>query len=191
MAVGRDRLAALDEVADHGNSAGLVAQVFGRAPAGENQPVIRRGIDVVEPEVGLDSISRLLGVGIEAGFEVVHDREEDTLLGRDDVDLPPLLFEPELGVIDLLSLARVARQQQYLEHGLPALAFTLDIRGSPSPHRLPGPLPQVATDGHVFHGKHSRIAAVGASSRLTDPLDRGPVTMTSHKGRQSGHGPVV
>src|SRR5262249_36599870 len=58
----------------------------------------------------------LLGVGVEAGLEIVDDGEEGPLLRGGDVHLPPFLLEPELGVVDFLSLSGIARDHQDLGH---------------------------------------------------------------------------
>ena len=78
VAVRRDRLARLDEVADDRDGLSAVPQVLGRPAAGQDEPVVGRRVDLVESEVGLDAIAGLLGVGVEAGLEVVDDREEGT-----------------------------------------------------------------------------------------------------------------
>src|SRR5207302_8749657 len=88
----------------------------------------------------LDAVAGLLGVRVEAGLEVMDDREEGPLLGGGDVDLPTLLFQAVLGVVDLLRLARVPGEQQDLEHGGdPWLARRLGRRSAAGSVQANGP----------------------------------------------------
>ena len=95
---------------------GRFLKYSGARPPGNTSPWYSSGDDFVEPQVGLHAIARLLGVGVEARLEVVDDRVEDLFLRGRDVNLPTLLFETELGIVDFLSFPGIARQQQNLHH---------------------------------------------------------------------------
>ena len=155
VAVGRDRLARLDEVADDRDGLRLVPQVLGRPAAGQDEAVVGRRVDLVEPEVGLDAVAGLLGVGVEAGLEVVDDREEGPLRRGDDVDLPALFLEAVLGVVDLLRLARVAGQEQDLASWRDVLA-ACPSRGQP--RRQANSRDAALQGAAAFHVKHRRSA---------------------------------
>ena len=79
MAVGGDRLAGFEEVANQGDRRWAVAQVFRCPSSRQNQTLILLGLDFVQPKIGLDAIAGFFGVRIEPGLEVVDDREKSAL----------------------------------------------------------------------------------------------------------------
>src|SRR5271157_1753766 len=117
MAVGRDRLSGLQEVANYGNRRRAVSQVFRCSSTWEHDSVILIGLHLVQPEIGFHAIAGFLGVSVEARLKVVYHRKESPLLGSRDPNFPALFFEAVLGVIDLLCLASITGQQEDLEHG--------------------------------------------------------------------------
>src|SRR5271157_3436337 len=134
MAVGRDRLSGLQEVANYGNRRRAVSQVFRCSSTWEHETVILIGLHLVQPKIGFHAIAGFLGVSIEARLEVVYHRKESPLLGSRDPNFPALFFEAVLGVIDLLCLPSITGEQKDLEHGE-------SLRRRPSPRKCVFPLP--------------------------------------------------
>ena len=76
VAIGADRLAGLDEVTGDGDGLRFVPEIFRSPAAREYQAVVARRVDLIDPEVCLDSIAGLLRVGVETWLEIVDDREK-------------------------------------------------------------------------------------------------------------------
>ena len=55
---------------------GVVAEVLGGAAARDDESGVLAGVDLGEGQVGGPGVAGLLGVGVEAGFEVMDDEAE-------------------------------------------------------------------------------------------------------------------
>lgn len=82
MAKLRDGLLFVEEMPNDPAEVFMVANVFGRSPARDYQSYVVRRIHVFKSQVGIPGIARLLGIGVEAGLEIVDNEAELFLCWR-------------------------------------------------------------------------------------------------------------
>ncbi|MDQ0761248.1 hypothetical protein QF027_003883 [Streptomyces canus] len=75
-----DRLVSVEEGLEDLAELGVVAQVLRGAAAGDDEGGVPTGVELGEGQMGGPGAAGLLGVGVEAGFEVV-DEEAELLAG--------------------------------------------------------------------------------------------------------------
>ena len=183
MAIGRDRLSGLEEVANDGDRLRPVSQVLRCSAAGQDETVILLGLHLVQPEVGLHAIAGLLGVGVEARLEVVDHRKESPLLGSRDLNLPALFFQAELGVIDLLASPASPVSIRILSmenHSVDDLRLGIRFRDTLT--RCPSGFNSLA-----FSPSELAAHSFGRPDRSLDPAS----PMRLHSSQIEPHGPVV
>src|SRR4051794_11069132 len=105
----KDPLARGVEGAQERQQSFVVAQVFRRPAAKQQDRLIVLYAHTGEIHVRLYPISRTFYIGIPAGLEVVHDQIETPARRRGDGGLPPLLLETVQGIQGLVRLAAIAR----------------------------------------------------------------------------------
>ena len=82
-------------------SSGSLRRYSGARPPGMTRAAYCAGVDLGEREVRRPGVAGLLGVGVEAGLEVVDHELELLAGGGRDMDLVALLAQPLVGVEDL------------------------------------------------------------------------------------------
>src|SRR2546427_11835304 len=97
-----------EEMADDFLTIGIVADVFRRPAAWDNQSCIIRYLHVGKSYIGVPTIARLFRVGIVPRLEIMHYESELLLAGRSNVDLVPFLFESLIGIHHLKGLSSIA-----------------------------------------------------------------------------------
>ena len=116
VADGEDPLLLRVEFADDLEQALIVAEVLGGAAAEDEDGVVVADVDVVEGEVGCQTIAGALDVGVPAWLEVVHDEVEAANGWGGNGGLPVCLLKAMHGVERFVGFAGVSGNDEYLWH---------------------------------------------------------------------------
>ena len=82
MANLRDRLLLFKECPNDAQVIGIVPDILRRSPARDHKSDVIGRVYVCEREIGIPTLTRFLGVSIEAGFTIVDDEVQFFLWGQ-------------------------------------------------------------------------------------------------------------
>ena len=107
----------LEEMARDAQQRLILAEVFGRAAAAEEDAGVVGGFDVFESDLGIDAVAFPFLRDGPAGLHLVQHHLVTALLGRGDHGLIAALDEPVVGVKRVNGLRGVADDDEDLVHG--------------------------------------------------------------------------
>ena len=116
-------LLAIEEVSDDALAVWIVADVLWRAPAGYDQSRVVGWIHIGKGDVGVPTVARLFGVGIEARLKIVYDEMQLLLCWSCDVNLVSLFLQSLIGIHHFQRLCSIAGENENFGsgHGVPPL----------------------------------------------------------------------
>ena len=94
----------------------VVAQILGGAPAKQEDRLVVLDTNLVEGEVGFQTISAAFDVGVPAGLKIVHDQVQAPARGGGHNGLPALLLKAVNRIEGFVGLAAVSGDDEDFRH---------------------------------------------------------------------------
>lgn len=116
VADARDGQVAREERPHDAHEIRIVAEVFGRAPAGEDEPLILVGADVLERDVGREVVAGRFAGDVPALGALVQDEVIEPLRRGRDENLVAVFADAIQGVERVQNLGGVADDEQHTAH---------------------------------------------------------------------------
>ena len=126
----RHRFLVLEEVPDDLAKVRVIANMLGRPPAGNHNGHVVRRVYFRKRKIRVPAITRLLGVGLIAGFEVVDYEMQFLLRRRRNPHFVAFLLQTLVRIHHLKRLCCITRKNQYFwfRHGLSPLQHLAQVR---------------------------------------------------------------
>src|SRR5882762_6510471 len=98
------------EGSDNAQTISVVPNIFRRTPARNHQSDVIVRVYVCEGEVGIPTVTGLLGVCVKAWLKIVDNKMQFLFCGRCDFDVVTLLLQPLVWIYHLERFSGIAGQ---------------------------------------------------------------------------------